>query len=164
MSSNEFFIQDEPDAIPPIETDEPLDVVATAYFRSSAPTVARARQERAKARLDSLYEADILPEVTVEDWPNKASVPADGPVPVPINRYEEFLDRLGGAGHLDPFFEDRPGIGRASRILVLPVITLTLRRDGELTGLYPCWVDGHHHSIEEGLEALETGENAENIR
>jgi hypothetical protein len=94
----------------------------------------------------------------------RASAPADGPTPPPVELYEEFLEALGDDGHLDPFFEDRPGIGRASRVVVLPVITLALRRDGELTGLYPCWKDGHHYSIEQGLEALERGEDAENLR
>jgi hypothetical protein len=165
MAADGFFLDDdEPYTTPTLGTDEPLDVEATAYFRASAPAVARARQETARARLNALVDADVLPELTVDRWPNKASVPADGPTPVPVERYEEFLAALGEDGHLDPFFEDRPGIGRSSRVVVLPVITLALRRDGEVTGLYPCWKDGHHYSIEEGLAALEQGEDAENLR
>ena len=163
MAANGFFVDDEPYTTPKLGTDEPLDVEATAYFRTSAPAVARSRQETAKARLNALVDAGVLVDVTVGSWPNKASVPADGPAPTPVERYEEFKTALGDDGHLDPFFEDRPGIGRASRVVVLPVITLALRRDGEVTGLYPCWKDGHHYSIEQGLNALEKGEPAENL-
>lgn len=165
MAANGYFVDDdEPYNTPTLQTDEPLPVEATAYFRASAPAVARTRQETARARLGALTDAGVLPDVEIGQWPNKASVPADGPTPPPVELYEEFLGVLGDDGHLDPFFEDRPGVGRASRVVVLPVITLALRRDGELTGLYPCWKDGHHYSIEQGLDALENGEDAENLR
>jgi hypothetical protein len=163
MAAERFFLDDEPYKTPDLRTDEALDATATAYFRASAPAVARARQETAKARLSALAEAGVLPGLMVEHWPDKASVPADGPEPEPVERYDEFVGALGDAGHLDPFFEDRPGVGRSSRVVVLPVVALALRRDGELTGLYPCWIDGHHYSIEQGLAALEKGEHAENL-
>jgi hypothetical protein len=41
------------------------------------------------------------------------------------------------------------------RDIVFPVICLTTRRSGRLTGVYPCWLDGDHHSVEDGLARLE---------
>lgn len=154
-----------PDSLetPTPTAEEPFDASVTVYLRGSAPTVAHERQEVTLARLKALEELELLPDLTVEQWPTRSNVPSGGPADPVVDTYDEFKTAAGEGVHLDPFFDDRPGIGRSSRVIVFPVIAIAVRREGELTGLYPCWKDGHHHSVEEALDALESGEDVENF-
>lgn len=165
MSTMELYRSD-PRPLPTVTAETPLEASVTLYLRAGAPTAARDRQANARARVDVLADAGILLDLTVEEWPSKAVVPNDGPTDLAVETYDEFADAAAARAdvHLDPFFEDRPGIGRSDRVVVLPVACVALRRGGELTGLYPCWKDGNHESVEDGLAALETGEEAENLR
>lgn len=145
--------------------ETPLSASVTLYLRAGAPTTARDRQRNARARVEALVDAGVLPDLTVEEWPSKAVVPNDGPTDPAVETYDEFADAAAARPdvHLDPFFEDRPGVGRSDRVVVLPVVCIAIRRDGELTGLYPCWNEGDHEAVEDGLAALETGEDVENL-
>jgi hypothetical protein len=162
MAAEELYTTD-PVETPAPTADEPFDADVTVYLRGTAPTVARERQEATVARLEALEELGLLPELTVEQWPSRSNVPSDGPADPVVDTYDEFAAAAGEGVHLDPFFDDRPGIGRSSRVVVFPVIAVAVRREGELTGLYPCWKDGHHHSVEEALDGLETGADVENL-
>lgn len=97
----------------------------------------------------------------------RAIVPADGPTDPAVETYDEFSAAVATCPgvELKPFFEDRTNFGWAERIVVLPVVCLAVRRGNDLTGLYPCWNDGHHHHhpVEDGLAALEAGEDVENL-
>ena len=161
----EFYRSESP-TLPTVTAETPLAASVTIYLRVGAPTAARDRQVEARARIEALADAGVLPDLAVEEWPSKAVVPADGPADAAVGTYDEFADAAATRPgvHLDPFFEDRPGVGRAERVVVLPVVCIAVRRDGDLTGLYPCWSDGTHQAVEDGLAALEAGEDAENLR
>ncbi|MES3518246.1 MAG: hypothetical protein PPP58_11330 [Natronomonas sp.] len=136
--------------------EESFEGTITVYLRSSTPDVARDRQQATVARLSELVSAGVIDGFETVHWQNKIRDPAGGPTPEPIERYDEFAERVGPEA-LQPFFEERPGIGRIDRVVVLPVICLVARLDGELIGLYPHWNGGTHESIEDGLGALESG-------
>lgn len=137
----------------------------TLYLRAGAPTAARDRQADARARVEALAEAGILLDSAVSEWPSKAIVPSDGPADSAVGIYDEFAAAV--ATHpgvdLEPFFEDRPGVEWIDRVVVLPVVCLAIRRGDDLTGLYPCWNEGRHETVEDGLTALEAGEDVENL-
>jgi hypothetical protein len=160
----EFYRSESP-TLPPVTAETPLDASVTLYLRAGAPTAARDRQADARARVEALVDAGVLPALDVSEWPSKAVVPSDGPADAAVETYDEFRKAVATRPgvHLDPFFEDRPGVGRSNRIVVLPVVCIAVRRDDELTGLYPCWNEGSHESVEDGLAALESGEDVENL-
>jgi hypothetical protein len=160
------FYRSEPRPLPTVTAETPLDASVTLYLRAGAPTAARDRQRNARARVEALADEGLLPDFGVEEWPSKAVVPNDGPADGAVETYDEFADVVAERPnvHLDPFFEDRPGVGRSDRVVVLPVACIAIRREGALTGLYPCWNEGTHESVEEGLAALESDEDVENLR
>lgn len=160
------FYPTAPRTLPPVTAETPFDASVTLYLRAGAPTAARDRQADARARVEALAGAGLLPDPSVSEWPSKAVVPTDGPADDDVETYDEFATVAAGRPglHLDPFFEDRPGVGRTDRVVVLPVVCLTVRREEMLTGLYPCWNGGTHESVEDGLAALEAGEDVENLR
>ena len=88
-----------------------------------------------------------------------------------LSLYEELSAAADAAdARLEPFFERREVVngllsaGPASeQVVVFPVVSLTVRRDGDLTGLYPCWQDGTHYSVEDALDALADGSAVENL-
>jgi hypothetical protein len=43
------------------------------------------------------------------------------------------------------------------------VVSITVRRDGDLVGLYPCWVDGDQQRVEDCLDTLEAGGDIANL-
>jgi hypothetical protein len=160
------FYSTGPRTFPTVTAETPLDASVTLYLRAGAPTAARDRQADARARVEALADAGLLPDLSVSEWPSKAVVPVDGPADAAVGTYEEFADAAAShpGVHLDPFFEDRPGVGRTDRVVVLPVVCIAVRRDEALTGLYPCWNEGDHDAVEDGLAALESGADVENLR
>jgi hypothetical protein len=160
------FYRSEPRTLPDVTAETPLEASVSLYLRAGAPTAARDRQADARARVEALDEAGLLPDLTVGEWPSKAVVPTDGPADPAVGTYDEFEETVATRPgvHLDPFFEDRPGVGRTERVVVLPVICIAVRRGEAVTGLYPCWNEGSHESVEDGLAALESGEDVENLR
>lgn len=144
-------------APPDVDLEAPFDGEVTVYLRSSAPDVARERQRATLDRIEQLRAAGALEDVEIVRWQGKVSEPADGPGSETIVCYEEFVEAVGSQS-LEPFFKQRPGVGRLDRVVVLPVICIAARRDGELVGVYPRWNDGVHESIEDALDALAEGE------
>ncbi|WP_255195034.1 HTH domain-containing protein [Halorarius litoreus] len=138
------------------------DASATLYLHSSASPPAKRRQAVTRGRFDALVDADILPEATARSWDGQtAALDVDGTPTLDV--YDEFTAAVGDRGHLDPFFRES-STGFGDRSVVLPVLCLAIRRGDTVTGLYPCWHEGTHWSVEDGLEALETGEDVENLR
>jgi hypothetical protein len=160
----EFYRSESP-PLPTVTAETPIEASVTLYLRAGATTAARDRQADARARVEALAEAGLLPDLTVEEWPSKAVVPTDGPTDPAVGTYDEFADAAASRPevHLDPFFEDRPGVGRCDRVVVLPVVCIAVRREEDLTGLYPCWKAGNHEAVEDGLAALESGDDVENL-
>jgi predicted NAD/FAD-dependent oxidoreductase len=50
------------------------------------------------------------------------------------------------------------------RVVDLPAICISHRKEGALRALYPRWSDGTHHSIEDCTRALCAGDDIENLR
>lgn len=148
-------------ALPDVDPDGTFDGDVTLYLRSSAPDVARERQHATIERVERLEAAGAFESVEIVSWQNRVSDPADGPGSEAVARYDEFVEAVG-ARSLEPFFEERPGVGRLERVVVLPVICIAARREGELVGVYPRWNDGTHESIEDALDALAEGD-VENV-
>lgn len=143
-------------SVPEIDPTQAYDGDVTLYLRSSAPDAARRWQRATVRRIEALHDAGAFATVEIVRWPNKVSEPADGPDSTPTARYDEFVEAVGKES-LAPFFQERPGVGRLDRVIVLPVICITARRDETLLGVYPRWNDGTHESVEDGLDALASG-------
>ena len=144
----------------------------TLYLRSGAAGPAARRQDAVRERFGTLQEAGALPEASVERWAKAVTIPVDGDGADAdaVALYEEFAAAVEAAdGRLEPFFQrrERRGgllVGRPEgEVLTFPVCCLAVRRGGTLTGLYPCWLAGTHHSVEDGLDALRDG-GAETLR
>jgi len=93
----------------------------------------------------------------VREWPSKAVVPTDGPADPAVGIYDEFAETVATRPgvYLDPLFEDRSGVGGVERTVALPVVCLAVHRGDDPTGLYPCWNEGCHDAVEDGLAALD---------
>jgi len=148
-------------------------VTVTVHLRAAPSTAAANRQESVVSRLTDLASAGTIPEADIERWSGQVSVPvsdADSDAGA-LELFEEFESVAEAAGiRLDPFFESKEAVGgllsagpTASKIVAFPVICITIRRDETLTGLYPCWKDGDHHSVEDCLDALADGGPVENL-
>lgn len=155
------------------ETELDEAVTVTVHLRAAPSSAAARRQESVLSTLREL-EAETIPELTVERWSPQVTVP----VPEEAGRDAgavELFDEFEAAAEesdvrLQPFFERREAVGGLlssgptnQQTLVFPVVCLTVRREGELTGLYPCWNDGVHESVEDGLGALESADDVENL-
>jgi len=141
----------------------------TVHLRSAPSTPAARRQETVLDRLQDLEEHDVVPDLAIERWGAQVTIPVpDGDSDAgAVDLFEEF--ETAGV-RLEPFFEIREAVGgllssgpSASRTISFPVVCITIRRDGDLTGLYPCWKDGVHQSVEDCLDTLADGETAENL-
>lgn len=144
-------------------TETRVDCAVSMYARAAPTGVGKRRQEAVRERLTALAGDGRISAVDVEQWPGRVTV-GQTEAPRVVDTYEEFAAAADAAGaRLEPFFGDRPGVsgllqdGTGNRILTLPVIALTVRQDGEIVGLYPCYRDGIHHRVEECVEALEGG-------
>lgn len=150
-------------------------MTVTVRLRSGPSAVAERRQRRIVERLETVAdeadEGDVA-ALRTGRWSDRVRVPvAEGSADVEaVTLYEELhaaVDEAGGRLH--PFFQERETLDRSldaadlteraaadgERDIVFPVICLTIRRSGRLTGVYPCWIDGEHHSVEDGLARLE---------
>jgi len=147
------------------DTDAGADSTVTLHLRASAPAAATRRQRTVLDRLRSLATDGVVPDLRVERWSSRVTVSdGDDGERGPVALYEEFETAADRAdARLEPFFETREAVGGllsagppTDRVIVFPVVCLTVRRDGDLTGLYPCWKDGTHYSVEDALDALAT--------
>lgn len=156
---------DEPTESTPGPTDDaeplPPEVSVTLYLRSSASPPAKRRQNAIRERFDALDEISVLSRAAVRGWDRRAD-DFDVDETHALDLYDEFAAVVGSDGHLDPFFRES-STGFGDRSVVLPVLCLVVRRNDAVTGLYPCWYEGTHWSVEDGLRALETGEDVENL-
>jgi len=145
----------------------------TVHLRAAPSTPAANRQSSVVSRLRELEERGTIPEAGIERWSAQVTVPvadADSDAGA-LELFEEFETAADAAGvRLDPFFATREAVGgllsagpTASKIVAFPVVCITIRRDGDLTGLYPCWNDGDHQRVEDCLDALAEGEPVENL-
>lgn len=136
-------------------------VSATLWLREKVPEVAQQRQDHIRARLAAFEEAGL--ETSVRTWPACVTdCPAEGQSAA-AEAFDRFRAVTGIRGvRVDPFFECRSNED-GSRTIRFPAAFLALERDGDLTGLYPCHVDGAYFDIEDGLAALAAGD-AENLR
>ena len=133
----------------------------TVYLRESPPSYVHDRQNAVLEVLGALESAGIVRDVPVVRWPEQVRDDAGAETPA-LDTYGAFRDSVGRES-LEPFFEEKPAAGPDGRVVVLPVICVALRDDGELTGLYPRWENGTHHSIEDCLNALTAGEPIVNV-
>lgn len=142
--------QSPPRTLPPITAEMPFDASVTLYLRGSAPTAVRDGQADVRARIEALAEAGILLDHNVSEWPAKAIVLNDRPADPAIDIYDEFAAAVATRlrVELEPFFENWSDLGWAQRMVVFPVACLAIRRENDLTGLYPCWTEGRHHTVE----------------
>lgn len=157
-------LRDERDAPPIVKVEDRAEIHGdvTVYLRSSAPDVARDRQRAVLELIECLEGANVLEDVPIVRWPDRVHTPSDPDSEAAVACYDEFVDAVG-SGALEPFFEERPATGSTQRVIVFPVICIAIRDRGELTGLYPHWSDGVHHSIERCLDALSAGAPVENV-
>jgi hypothetical protein len=133
----------------------------TVYLRESPPSYVHDRQNAVLEVLGALESAGVVRDVPVVRWPEQVREAGETEAPA-LDIYETFRDSVGRES-LEPFFEEKPAAGADERVVVLPVICVALRSDRELTGLYPRWENGTHHSIEDCLNALTAGESIENV-
>jgi hypothetical protein len=162
----------------PIETErnanEPASYTVTVHMRASPTGVAARRQQGVLERLRALEADGLVPGLSVERWGSRVSVPDDEMTlddRESVALYDEFAAVEDEEGiQLEPFFEQRRAVGgllssgpATERVVVFPVVAITVRRDGDLTGLYPCWKDGKHQSVENCLGALADGGTGENL-
>ena len=153
--------------------DDPDAVTATLYLRSAPSGPAVRRQRTVRDRFEALETTAAPGACRIERWPRTVTTPVDDgdeAVGAALTRYERFATAVAAAGgRLEPFFQERArssGLlvgGREEQVVTFPVCCLALTRGEAVTGLYPCWLGGTHHSVEEGLDALAAG-RAENLR
>ncbi|WP_336001367.1 HTH domain-containing protein [Halorientalis halophila] len=145
----------------------------TVHLRTAPSGPAARRQQAVLERVRALESRDDAPEFSVERWGAQVNVPVgdtDHDAGA-VDLYEEFRTAVESVdGRLEPFFETREAVGGllsagppTDRTIVFPVVCLTVREDGDLTGLYPHWSDGAHHSVEDGLAALAAGATGANL-
>jgi hypothetical protein len=146
-----------------------VDCAVSMYARAAPTGVGKRRQEAVRDRLTALADEGRVSTVDVERWPGRVTVD-ETEAPRVADTYEEFAAAADAVGaRLEPFFGDRSGVsgllqdGTGDRVLTLPVIALTVRQNGEIVGLYPCYRDGIHHRVEECVEALEGGQLPANL-
>lgn len=151
-----------------VESSRPTAAVAaTLYLRGGGGGSVERRQTALHERFEAIREAADLAEATVERWaPSVVTPAADASADSDaLAIYRELVTAVDDAGgRLEPFFErqQRRGgllVGRPEgERITFPVACIVVRREGSVTGVYPCWLDGTHHSLEDGLDALETGD------
>ncbi|WP_136717497.1 HTH domain-containing protein [Halorientalis salina] len=149
-------------------------ITVTAHLRASPTGAAARRQQAVLERLRAFEAEGTVPDLRIERVGSRVNVPAaedDVADADAVALYEELEAVADSAGlQLEPFFESRKAVGGllsagppTQRIIVFPVVSLTIRRDGDLVGLYPCWSDGVHESVESCLDALASGDDAANL-
>lgn len=136
-------------------------------LRPFTPRDVQQRQQEVIGRIEALA-ADGIVDPTVVWWSPKVCPPAtDNPLsagcPEVVHELLDLADRDGFS--LEPFIHKHAAVGPGDDdSLVLPVICLVVRHDGTVGGLYPVSLDGTKYTVEDGLRALEAGEDVLNLR
>lgn len=147
----------------------PTQVEVELCMRTFVPDKIQDRQREILQRARALEEDDRIQEVTLTWWARKVCAPSDGGTDELDSRCPEVVSEILALQDtddltLEPYIEKHePGTDASSPVLFLPVITLLLRIDGEIKGMYPVTVRGRKYTIEDGLRALEAGELATNL-
>jgi hypothetical protein len=142
----------------------PEGVTVTLWVRATTPEAdeeADEQQTRLRERVTALAEAGV--ETTVHECPDHVTDPGTMVETAALQAFDHYRAVAGRLGvRLDPFFRcwTNPD---GSRTVVYPPACLAIEREGTLTGLYPCEVDGERFTVEDALDAIETGE-VENLR
>lgn len=155
------------------------ELTVEVCLRSSAPSVARGRQADVLDRVEALHERGDISGRTVTYWSTRVCSPGGGSTAVDscprvVGELLAAADRPGVS--VEPYVRGRTSRGtspgsdaganglRDADVLFLPVICLLVRRDGDLAGIYPLTVDGERYTVEDGLDRLERGDSAANLR
>jgi hypothetical protein len=142
-------------------------VAVELCLRSSAPSVARGRQDEVRDCVEALDGEGQVAETTVSWWSSRVCTP--GSDAGPADRCPRVVGEILAVGERDgvaiePYFRRRAAARDGDEdVIFLPVICLLVRRDGELQGLYPATVDGERYTVEDGLDRLAAGEDATNL-
>ena len=148
------------------------DLSFTLYIRPGASTVTKDRQSQIQDRFEQLEDIAVIDDLTVEQWSKEVDVPSEGSATdqAAVDLFDEFKEAVEPIdARLTPFFEERPQVSSflsrstTDRIIVFPVLGVTVRRDDDLVGLYPCWRDGFHYSVGDCLDMLEDGDSVANL-
>ncbi|MEF8808777.1 HTH domain-containing protein [Natronomonas sp.] len=134
----------------------------TVYVREDPPSYVSDRQRAVHEVFETLEAAGVLDPVPVVEWPEQVTSSAGEDAEPPLETYREFVDAVGRRA-LEPFFERRAATGSTDSIVELPAVCIALRADGAVRGLYPCWQEGTHHSIEDCIAALSRGDDIANV-
>lgn len=135
---------------------EPLAGQVTIYASENLSPDSHDRFRTVLDSFERLEAAEVVDEPRVTSWPKQVEGPTDGPEAAAVSCYEEFVDATS-ADALEPQFTARDT--EDGRVIDFADLCIAIRRDGELTGLYPC--DGA--AIEDCLSALAAGNPVENL-
>ena len=150
--------------------DAYADLECTLHLRPGDSAAVERCQRRIRDRFEDLEGRFGTDSLSTERWYKRVSAPTSNQKE---QRAVELFDELQATvdavgGRLTPFFDQREndsllGLASTERVVVFPVACATIRRDGDLVGLYPCWLDGDHHSVGDCLDRLEAGEPVTNL-
>ncbi|MFC7132547.1 MULTISPECIES: HTH domain-containing protein [Salinibaculum] len=135
-------------------------------LRPFTPQDVQQRQQEVIGRIEALA-ADGIVDPTVVWWSPRVCPPGtDNPLsagcPDVVHELLDLADRDGFS--LEPFIRKVGGVHPGTDdSLVLPVICLVVRHGGAIGGLYPVALDDTKFTVEDGLQALETGGGVLNL-
>ena len=131
------------------------------YFRTSVMGVIEARQEGVLDRAEQLVRKGVVDDLRINYWSSQVTAPDNGArndsgCPDVVR---ELYDVTAGTDcSLSPCFREAKGDRDNRTVLFLPVVCLVVRHDGDIVGVYPSDNGGEHHSVENGLDIMERGE------
>jgi len=142
----------------------PEDMTATLWLRATTPGVGEEADEqrtRLRERVTALADAGV--ETTIHECPDRVTDPGTMVETAALQAFDRYRAVAGHQGvRLDPFFSCWTN-SDGSRTVVFPPACLAIEREGTLTGLYPCEIDGERFTVADALDAIETGD-VENLR
>ncbi|WP_178918257.1 HTH domain-containing protein [Natronomonas gomsonensis] len=141
---------------------EAFDGDVTVYVAESLSSESHERFRAVRDGFDRLEAAEVVDGVSVVTWPTEVDAPTDGPENEVVATYDEFVESVG-TDALEPFFEAETGADDHERTVTMPDICITVRDEGELTGLYPKRDGSATQSVEDCLAALAMGDRVENV-
>jgi len=132
-------------------------------LRSSAPSVARGRQEEIRERAESLADDGRVADISTQFWSTRVCAPGGGAADrCPRVVGEIFAAAAEADLTIEPYFRRRPASFDDEEVIFLPVICLLVRRDGDIHGIYPATEDCKGHTVMDAIEMLEDQRPIEN--
>jgi hypothetical protein len=107
-------------------------------------------------RLHDLAGSDLIADFAVETWPDSVRSDTDSPLLSVVDDFETWADEQSVNVH--PPFERKtvsPLVGDSREEVVLPMMTLAVRDDDGLVGVYPCSDGNRTWSVLDYLDACE---------